>query len=790
MKYTTIIAEKHSVAKEIAKVLGASTPHMDGPCGYIEGSGYRVTWAVGHLVGLLSPEEMGFTGSALPMFPDKWSTKILGTRGADGKFKKDPMKSKQMETIEKLFRDASEIIVATDAGREGELIFRYIYEYIGCNTPFRRLWISSLTDEAIRKGLRDLRDGHDYDSLSDAAHARARADWLVGLNASRMLRVATCSPVTLSLGRVQTPTLGMICSRYEENRNFTPVPYWQISIRSSKSGKSFTALSGRFEQENQAQEAALATKNGRMAEVTSVETKRTTTRPPLLYDITALQRKANSTAGLTASETLEAAQSLYESKLLSYPRTGSRYIPEDVFRTIPGLLAKMQALPQYGKHAAALEGQQLCKRSVNDSKVTDHHALLPTGIMPSKLTKNEQTIFDLVCARVCEAFGADSVADVTNATLNCRGTEYKAHGSIPVIPGWKAVCGGAGDEEKKKEDDDTDSGELPELAKGDIIPIDDVQILAKQTKPKPIHTDSSLLGEMETCGKEINDEELREAIKDCGLGTQATRANIIEEIIKRGYVSREKKKLIPTEKGLSVWNMVKGTKIADITTTGEWERDLGLVEKGKIKAETFNRGIKEFVGEILDDLKNKCTSMTAKRKCPCCGRTLVEDRWSLSCSSEGGCGIKIYKVIFGKALTDTDMDNLLAGKKTRTIKGFKSPKTGKEFDAALMLSKAEKKISFVFDETEKMEGKTCPLCGEKLADEKFSLSCTCGLRIPKSLCGVKLTEKDIDALIAGKTVKKKGFVSNTKNKTFDAGLSLSRENRKIDFVFDNSKKRK
>ena len=783
MRYTTILAEKHSVAKEIAKVLGATTPHMDGPTGYYEGSGYRVTWAVGHIVGLLSPEEMGFTGSELPMFPDIWKTKIIGKKDNTGKYQKDPLKNKQIQYIEKLFNGSSEIIVATDAGREGELIFRYIYEYLGCKIPFRRLWISSLTDEAISNGLKNLKDGHEYDNLSNAAHARSEADWLVGFNASKMLRLATYSPTLLSLGRVQTPTLGMICNRYEENINFTPVPYWQIGINVSKDNKSFTAISDRFMQEKEAQNAALSVRNGKNVEVVSIETKRTTARPPLLYDLTSLQRKANSAYGLTASDTLEAAQSLYEQKLLSYPRTGSRYIPEDVFKTIPELLKKMQTLSDYGKHAANLDGKKLCRRSVNDSKVTDHHALLPTGNIPKKLNRNEQFIYDLICARVCEAFGEDSIADITNVILSNKGINFKAHGSTPVYLGWKTVSGGNDDDDKKKDDDEIDSGELPKLNKGDLLPIDNIQVLSKQTKPKPIHTDSSLLGEMETCGKDIDDEDIRNAMKDCGIGTQATRAAVIEEIINKGYVSREKKKLIPTEKGLSVWNMVKGRKISDVKTTGEWERDLALIAKGELDVNIFNRRIREFVKDIIDDLKNNCKRIGGEKKCPCCGNALAENKWSLNCTNQD-CNLKIPKSLFGINLTDADIENLLNNKKTRFIKGFVSPKTGKSFNAALKINNENKKIDWDFGDSEKMEEKICPLCGNKFTENRFDLACSCGMRIPKSLLDVKLTAKDIDNLIAGKPVKKKGFVSRKTGKKFDATLFLSKENKKIEFRYD------
>jgi DNA topoisomerase-3 len=797
MQYKVIIAEKPSVAGSIAKIVGATSPHREGPSGYLEGNGYKVTWAFGHLVGLKSPEQMGFDRTVIPMFPEKWETKILGRRNKEGKEEIDPMVNKQMKTLENLFAGADSIIVATDAGREGELIFRYIYEYLHCKTPFERLWISSLTDEAIRKGLSEIKDGHSYDDLSNAAHARSEADWLVGYNASKALRIASGFHGTLSLGRVQTPTLGMICQRYEENTNFKPVPYWVLNAYTGKGGTSFTVLSEKkYESAETAESARKAVENEKRLTVTSVDKKRTATKPPLLFDLTALQRAANGKYSLTADETLKIAQSLYEKKYLSYPRTGSKYIPEDVYKTLPSLIAKFENYGTLGTAASALRGKHLCKKSVDDSKVTDHHALLPTGNVPTDLVGTEKKVFDLVCGRMLEAFGDDFITDVTTVSLQAAGVVFKAHGSVPISLGWKAVYGAENGEESSKEKDDDEKDErLPELVQGDILPVGKVENIRKETKPQPIYTDSSLLGEMETCGKKIDDEQMREAMKDVGLGTPATRAATIEALIIRKYVMRDAKKLLPTELGMQIWTMVKGRKIADVKTTGEWERDLAFVERGKRDVEEFNQGIKQFASDIVTDLMTNCKPFEgasaygeATHVCPFCGKQMLNQRYSINCNQEtGGCGFKIPREICGKKLPDNAIEALCKGKETTLIKGFLS-KSGKKFDAKLIIKSEnnEHKLSFAFENKPQgptMTGKICPVCGKTLQDTTYNLKCECGFSLNKTICNKLLNEKEIDTLLAGGIVQAKGLVSKS-GKKFNAGLKYNKEKKGIDFMFD------
>lgn len=793
MPYTVIIAEKPSVASSIAKIVGANTPHRDGPCGYLEGRGYKVTWAFGHLVGLKTPAQMGYGYKDLPVFPQEWSTKVLGKKDKTGKEIPDQMTQKQMKIIESLFLAADRIIVATDAGREGELIFRYIYEHLRCRTPFGRLWISSLTDEAIRNGLNNIKDGCEYDNLSAAAHARSQADWLVGFNASMALGVYSGFKGLISLGRVQTPTLGLICRRYEDNASFVPTPYWVIKSRVSKDGMPFEVLSEKkYENEEEAERDLDITKNTRLLKVQEVDKKQTHTTPPLLHDLTSLQRAANVKYGLTADQTLRTAQSLYEKKYITYPRTGSRFIPKDVFNEIPKLIDCICSYAPFATLATELKGIKLCRKSVNDSKVTDHHALLPTGVIPKDLGDMERKIYELVCGRMLEAFGEDHVADVTNATFDASGVLYKAHGSVPVHMGWKAVFGGEeGEIDAKNEDkEENNDSVLPDLKNGDILSIESVIKINKYTKPLPLYTDSSLLGEMETCGRRIDDEQTREAMKDVGIGTPATRAQTIEILIRRDYIKRDKKKLIPTELGLSVWEIVRDRKIADVKTTGEWERDLTLVEQGKMSQVQFDEGIRNFVKEIIEDLKQNCTQLEAAkektRRCPCCGKEMKNSKFSIICDYKSdGCGYKIPREIAGRKLPDTALDALCAGKTTSRLKGFKS-KSGKNFEASIKPDLATKELKFIFENSApptKTDDLICPLCGRELKDEGMLISCPCGLKIWKTICSKRLSEENIRAILSGKTAHMTGMTSKKTGKKFNAGVRLDRNEKTTELIF-------
>jgi DNA topoisomerase-3 len=604
-----IIAEKPSVAREIAKVFGANVKKD----GYIEGKGYTFTWAFGHLLQLAPPQEYGYYGWSvqnLPMLPAKFKLSIRKVKSKDGMID-DPSVKKQLNTIKSLFDEATEIIVATDAGREGELIFRYIYYYLRCKKPFKRLWISSQTDAAIKKGFKELKPGSDYDSLFNSAHCRSQSDWLVGMNATQALSLSSGTRSVLSLGRVQTPTLAMICARYLENKSFVPQIYFQVAIQVDRNGQLFRAISAEsFKSKEDAQVILDRVEDvaGGFAQggyILSVEAKPRKEPPPLLHDLSSLQQEANKRKGFTADQTLSLLQNLYESKLVTYPRTGSRYIGGDVFAGVPALIEKFVDHLTFGKQSIVLSGAKLNKRSVNARKVTDHHAILPTDEKAYQLTSDQQAVYDMVVGRMLEAFHQECFKEVTKIVVQ-SGAKFTASGTVISSAGWRAVFNEA-DEEKK----DEENLSLPKVIKGESLPVNNKAILEKQTKPKPLYNEASLLKALETAGKEIDDEELRYAMKDSGLGTPATRASIIETLIKRDYIKREKKNLVPSETGLSVYEVVKDQQIAQAELTGNWEKRLEEIRSGASVAE-FQQEIQNYTRAITHEMLKAGASLRRK----------------------------------------------------------------------------------------------------------------------------------------------------------------------------------
>lgn len=680
-----IIAEKPSVARDIAAIVGADNRKE----GYLEGGGYAVTWAFGHLVGLAMPADYGITGfqaENLPILPATF--KLIPRQIKDGKeYKPDPGVLKQLKIIRELFENCERIVVATDAGREGELIFRYLYAYLNGDKPFDRLWISSLTDQAIRNGLNNLRPGTQYDNLYLSAKARSQADWLVGINASQALSISAESGVW-SLGRVQTPTLAMICSRYLENKEFKPQTYFQIRLHTAKESISFQAIStDRYDSRQDADKILARIRSAEYVSVSHVEKKQVSQEPPLLYDLTTLQKEANSRHGFSADKTLSIAQSLYEAKFISYPRTGSRYISEDVFADIPALIAQLSADSSFGSYAQALSssGTELNRRSVNDKKVTDHHALIITENMPQDLSSEQKTLYDMIVARVLEAFSGKCTQETTTVSLEIAGVPFSVKGSVVLIPGWRGMLN-AQDEER--EDDAIST--LPDLSPGERLPVNDGELLEKQTRPRPVHTESSLLSAMETCGKELTDETEREALKELGIGTPATRAGIIETLLSREYIRREKKSLVPTNKGLTVYLAVRDKKIADVSMTGEWERALNKIAAGEMDADTFHKGIEVYASQITSELLESRIESGHTREaypCPKCknGRVVLFPKVA-KCNNEA-CGLTVFRNKSGKDLTDGQLKELLLKRKTPLIKGFKS-KENKSFDAAIAFDTA------------------------------------------------------------------------------------------------------
>ena len=671
---TCIIAEKPSVARDIARIVGATSKQE----GYMEGCGYLVTWAIGHLIALAMPESYGFSAykrEELPIRPNPFQLVVRQVR-KDKEYISDPAALKQLKMIRSCFDKADRIIVATDAGREGELIFRYIYQHLGCRKPFDRLWISSLTDRAIREGMANLKPGSHYDNLYYSAKARSEADWLVGINASRALSIARKGGY--SLGRVQTPTLAMVCRRYIENRDFSSVPYWKLSVLTEKEGMSLKAIgSTNYENEALAQTALAALRSQSRLKVESVARKVTHTAPPLLYDLTALQKEANRRHGFSADKTLSIAQSLYEKKITTYPRTGSRYISEDVFEEVPALFGKIgTALPT-----------PLNRHSVDNDKVTDHHAIITTGETPSGLSADETTIYQMVVHRFIEAFSPDSEEERMQVRFTNGTNTFTWKACRQISLGWKAVQKGKEAEAEKEEyGDEQVLSSLPNLAKGEILPLVDTEITEHKTKPKPLYTEATLLSAMENAGKEVEDAESKKAMAECGIGTPATRANIIETLILRDYIRRDKKAIIPTEKGLAVYEIVRDKKIANAEMTGSWELTLAAIEAGKMPSERFSQGINSYVSTICEEL----LSLSPEQKtypvyrCPKCGQQSVGIYAKVAKCRHETCGFHVFREVCGIHLSEDNIRDLISSGRTPILKGLTS-KAGKKFNARLVL---------------------------------------------------------------------------------------------------------
>lgn len=706
----TIIAEKPSVAKEIAHIVGAGKREE----GYMQGNGYYVTWAFGHLVQPAMPETYGMKGfhaENLPVIPDPFVLVPRQVKTENG-YKPDAGVLAQIKIIGKLFDSSERIIVATDAGREGELIFRYLYEYLGCKKPFDRLWISSLTDSAIREGLANLRNGKEYDNLYHAAKARSEADWLVGINGTQALTIAA-GRGTYSVGRVQTPTLGMVCERYWEHKRFESKPFWQVhfGVVDADSGNilKFTSAN-RWTDKATATDIYNKVKDTGSAIITKVTTKRKVEKAPLLYDLTTLQKEANSQHGFTAEHTLSIAQKLYEAKFITYPRTSSRYISDDVFATLPKLFKNLENHSEYGEKVKLLPcSEDYSKNSVNAAKVTDHHALLITENAAIGLFKDEKIVYDMILCRMIEAFSADCIKDITSVSAQVdHEIEFGISGSIIRQTGWRALSLKEKNSKKDKNADTTDNEVkeqvIPNWQEGQHITFSGCTITEGKTKPKPLHTESTLLAAMETAGKEIVDDTMRQAMKDSGIGTPATRAAIIETLLKREYMVRQQKKLVPTEKGLALHSVVKNMAIANVEMTGKWEAELAKIERGEASADGFTHSIEGYTREITAELLG-CDRLFSHKdsgcQCPKCKQGIMQFFGKVVRCSNKECGMPVFKQVAGKLLTDADITDLLTKGKTRTLNGFTS-KQGKSFSAAIAFDE-NFNTKFVFAERKTAE---------------------------------------------------------------------------------------
>ena len=695
----TIIAEKPSVAREIAGLVGAS----DKKDGYLTGNGYFVTWAFGHLIGLGMPEDYGISGfdkASLPILPNPFLLTVRKVKKDKG-YTADTGALKQLKVIEQLFKQSNSIIVATDAGREGELIFRYIYEYLKCSKPFERLWISSLTEKAIKQGFNNLKDGAAFDGLYQAAQGRSRADWLVGINATQALSIAAGNGI-YSLGRVQTPTLALICKRYLDNKNFTVKKYWQIQLSHNKAQVDFKSISAiKWDEKQLADDTLKAIQRGAMATVTSVETKSVTEQPPLLFDLTGLQKEANKRLKLSAEATLNIAQCLYEKKFITYPRTGSKYIPEDMWAEIPNLVRALQNREDCKQALTKIKWGRFNKRIVNDLRVTDHHGLLITDKVPSVLNADENKIYNMIALRLLEAISQACVKEITDVSLQVLHYDFTAKGCKIQEAGWRSIKGSFTD------DGEEPVQELPELTKGDELKIKEAAVLEKQTKPPVLYTEAGLLSAMETAGKEIENEEERKALKNIGIGTPATRAAIIETLFTRNYIQRDKRSLIPTEKGLQVYGLVKERKIADVAMTAEWELALQKIENNEADAGAFQKEMETYAKSITDELLQTSIANTNQPKltCPKCKsqQLIIRDK-IVKCSDEA-CNWVQFRTVCGVQISIENIVSLINKGKTALIKGMTS-KAGKKFDAYIVLKEnAETSFEFEKNKSNKRNGK-------------------------------------------------------------------------------------
>ncbi|AOT69744.1 DNA topoisomerase III [Geosporobacter ferrireducens] len=712
-----VIAEKPSVARDIAKVLGAKTKGE----GYLEGNGYVVTWAIGHLVALCDPEEYDLKYK-------RWDMRTLPVIPEEMKLKPIKRTYQQYKIIKTLLadKDVSMLICATDAGREGELIFRYIYSLARCSKPVKRLWISSLTDEAIKEGFENLKDGKDYDALYLSAKCRSESDWLVGINATRAYTVKYNS--LLTIGRVQTPTLAILVKREKEIEAFIPQAYWELNgdfgsykgIWIDKENKE-----SRIDSREKAEALAKKVLN-QSGFVKDIESKKIVKKPPLLYDLTELQRDANKRYGYTAERTLTIAQGLYEKrKVITYPRTDSKYLSKDL---IKGLQKKIENLrdgqyKEFCEYLLKLEKLPISKKIVDDSKVSDHHAIIPTDKKAdvSKFSQEEKNIFYLIAQRFLSVFFPDYIYNSTTVISEVMEEWFKTTGQQIMQLGWQSLY----------RDEDGCKDNIPKVMKGQEILVKGTSIEDKQTQPPKRYTEAALLSAMENAGKFIEDEDLREQLKESGIGTPATRASIIERLIEVGYVLREGKNLIPTEKGKNLIAIVP-EELSSPELTGKWERALNRIAKGKMDEKRFMEGIGRFTAFLVKDAYERETriafererkktgrkgsqaaaSATAQEKlgiCPACKvGEILEGSKNFYCSNyKQGCKFGLFKqdklmARYRKKMSKTIVKQLIQ-KGEALLKGVVSPKGGK-FDAKIKLKQLESGYwgwSFDFEKQEK-----------------------------------------------------------------------------------------
>jgi DNA topoisomerase III len=764
MSKTLVIAEKPSVARDLSSTLPGSFKQSKDKT-HLVGDDYVITWAVGHLVGLAEPDAYDpklkkWRFADLPIVPDRFKLVPNDERAA-----------KQLRAIHRLMKDAEidTILNACDAGREGELIFAYVYETAAVDKPVKRLWLSSMTKKAIEEGFARLRDGEEMRPLEDAARSRSEADWVVGMNSTRAasIRLRAAFDGAVSLGRVQTPTLALVARREEEIRAFKPEPYWLVEAGFAATGERLYSgryLGGRRLKTEAEAEAIVEATTGRPGDITKLEKKEERERPQLLYDLTSLQRHANTLYGFSARRTLAAAQRLYEDhKAITYPRTNSRFLTGDMISEIKPTAALVGRGPQYSRAAEYVTSLDKLPlgRVVNDAKVADHHALIPTRSEHdlSRMGQDELKIYDLVAKRFLAIFHPEAVFErtrvettvVEDGRAQAPGSAggaafgraqapgsaggaafgraqapgsaggaafvFRTSGRRLVEAGWKSVYGEVSEREGAGEDDSGGDQLLPRLEQGERVETRSVEWLRKETQPPRRFSEASLLAAMETAGKDIEDAELREAMKESGIGTPATRASIIERLIAVGYIERDGRALHATEKGVQVIRLLGAHPLTSAELTGDWERRLGLIERGEDTRPAFMGDIAKFATDTvqeLDKLKGVRIERAKLGPCPVCGREITENRKGYSCWSreDPGCGFVIWKKKAGKSLPVSVAKELIAslrasrergedpgvGRTAKQVTGFRG-RSGRTFRAKLRLEQNDEgKWRIEFDE--------------------------------------------------------------------------------------------
>lgn len=799
-----VLAEKPSVGKAIASVLGAKASKD----GYMEGNGYIVTWAYGHLVGLAPPDHyLGhkeWKMEDLPIIPDEFIYLPIIS---------DPGIKKQYNTIKRLFlaSETEHVICATDAGREGEAIFRYIYDTTGCKKKVKRLWISSLTEKAIKDGFSQLREGEEFDNLYDSAKARAEADWLVGDNATRALTLAVHNNQVLSIGRVQTPTLAMVCARYLENKNFVPIPYFVVRVGLRSDGKDFFGLyPQQYDNEQSAQ--SFASKIPGTLTVKEKVTTEVKEKAPLPYDITSIQADANKKLKFKAQKTLDIVQALYEAKKVTYPRTGSRYLGEDMIDVVSSSISNLSHLNYTNTFGKCLDiiRENMNKACFNSSKLTDHHAIIPTfenvsddpKDFPSGKTfssEDSRQIYRMITQQLVMALLPVCIKDkVTYSFDEVDSQKLTISGSTIKSIGWRLLNESADSDEDMEEEQ-----KLPDLQIGNVCTIESKDVLRKETKRPPLLTEASLLKMMESAGKLIEDDkELSKAIKDCGIGTPATRAAVIEKLFARKYIASEKNSLVPTEAGLQLYEILKDHSICNVTLTGEWERKLNMMAEGQFTKSNFAIEIEEYTRKLTSELLGVnagaiSASTESIGNCPVCGKNLKVYKNIAFCSGwrkddESSCQFKFFTEVSGKKLTDKMIKNLLAGGTTEKVKGFKK-KDGTTFEAALKFDE-NFKMKFVLPEKKELDI-SCPVCGKPLKEGEKSYYCSnysiddsgCKFGLSKVKGGVKISIAELKELLTEHQTKKSHEFVSKEGKKFTAKLQL--KDLKVEYLFEEKLKK-